>query len=44
MIETGLIAFTILFATVGPQDIAALFAALTGDNTPRARPAGSSCY
>ncbi len=37
MIETGLIAFTTLFATVGPPDVATLFAALTGDNTPRER-------
>jgi len=37
MIETGLIAFTTLFATVGPQDIAALFAALTARNSPAER-------
>ena len=37
MIETGLIAFTTLFATVGPQDIAALFAALTAGSTAAKR-------
>ena len=37
MIEIGLIAFTTLFATVGPQDIAALFAALTAGNTAAER-------
>lgn len=37
MIETGLIAFTTLFATVGPQDIAALFAALTPGHTAAKR-------
>lgn len=37
MIETSLIAFTTLFATVGPQDVAALFAALTARNSPAER-------
>jgi multiple antibiotic resistance protein len=37
MIETGLVAFTTLFATVGPQDIAALFAALTAGNAAAKR-------
>ena len=37
MIEIGLIAFTTLFATVGPQDVAALFAALTSRNTAAER-------
>jgi multiple antibiotic resistance protein len=37
MIETGLIASTTLFATVGPQDIAALFAALTAGSTAAKR-------
>jgi multiple antibiotic resistance protein len=37
MLETGLIAFTTLFATVGPQDIAALFAALTAGSTAAKR-------
>jgi multiple antibiotic resistance protein len=29
MLETALIAFTTYFATIGPADVAALFAALT---------------
>jgi multiple antibiotic resistance protein len=33
MLETVLIAFTTYFATIGPADVAALFAALTPDNT-----------
>jgi multiple antibiotic resistance protein len=33
MLETALIAFTTYFATIGPADVAALFAALTPDNT-----------
>lgn len=37
MIETALVAFTTLFATVGPQDVAVLFAALTARNTARER-------
>jgi len=32
MLETGLIAFTTFFATIGPVDVAALFAALTARN------------
>jgi multiple antibiotic resistance protein len=37
MLETALIAFTTYFATIGPADVAALFAALTPDNTPAER-------
>ncbi len=37
MIETALVAFTTFFATVGPANLAALFAALTHDNTPAER-------
>ncbi len=37
MIETFLISFTTLFATVGPADVAFLFAALTGKNTSSER-------
>lgn len=37
MIETALVAFTTLFATVGPQDVAVLFAALTTQNSARER-------
>ncbi len=37
MLETWLIAFTTFFATVGPVDVAALFAALTPANTPGER-------
>src|SRR3546814_17201501 len=37
MIETALVALTTFFATIGPLDVAALFAALTPHNTPRAR-------
>lgn len=33
MLETALVAFTTFFATVGPLDVAALFAALTHENT-----------
>ncbi len=33
MLETALIAFTTFFATIGPADVAALFAALTTENT-----------
>lgn len=33
MLETTLIAFTTFFATIGPADVAALFAALTTKNT-----------
>jgi multiple antibiotic resistance protein len=37
MLETALIAFTTYFATIGPADVAALFAALTPTNTPADR-------
>lgn len=37
MLETALVAFTTFFATIGPADVAALFAALTVDNTPAQR-------
>jgi multiple antibiotic resistance protein len=37
MLETALIAFTTYFATIGPADVAALFAALTPNNTPGER-------
>lgn len=33
MLEPALVAFTTFFATVGPPDVAALFAALTHENT-----------
>src|SRR3546814_6604603 len=33
MIETALVALTTFFATIGPLDVAALFAALTPHNT-----------
>ena len=37
MLETALIAFTTFFATVGPPDVAVLFAALTPENTAAER-------
>lgn len=37
MIETAIIAFTTLFATVGPVDVAMMFAALTTANRPARR-------
>lgn len=37
MLEVALVAFTTFFATIGPLDTAALFAALTADNTARDR-------
>lgn len=37
MLETALVAFTTFFATIGPADVAALFAALTLKHTPRER-------
>src|SRR3546814_1515526 len=37
MIETALVALTTFFATIGPLDVAALFAALTPHNTSRER-------
>lgn len=35
MIETAVVAFATFFATVGPPDVAAMFAALTADASPR---------
>jgi MarC family membrane protein len=37
MIETAFVAFATFFATVGPPDVAAMFAALTVNSTPRER-------
>ncbi|MCB0212353.1 MAG: MarC family protein [Anaerolineae bacterium] len=37
MLETAVVTFTTLFATIGPIDVAAMFAALTTDETPRQR-------
>lgn len=37
MIETALVAFTTFFATIGPVDVAALYAALTAGVGPRRR-------
>lgn len=37
MLETAIVAFTTFFATVGPLDVAAMFAAMTPDTTPQAR-------
>jgi len=37
MLEIALVAFMTFFATIGPPDVAALFAALTPDNTARER-------
>lgn len=37
MLETALIAFTTFFATIGPADVAALFAALTPNNAAAER-------
>ena len=37
MLETALVAFTTFFATIGPLDTAALFPALTPQNTARER-------
>ncbi|MDZ7747555.1 MAG: MarC family protein [Halofilum sp. (in: g-proteobacteria)] len=37
MLETALVAFTTLFATVGPPDVAAVFAALTAKDGPAER-------
>lgn len=37
MLETALVAFTTLFATVGPPDVAAVFAALTAKDAPERR-------
>lgn len=37
MLELGLVAFTTFFATIGPPDVAVLFAALAGKQDPLAR-------
>jgi len=37
MLQVAIVAFTTFFATVGPLDLAALFAALTPDSTPTQR-------
>lgn len=37
MLKTAIVAFTTLFVTVGPIDVAAMFAALTSKNTPSQR-------
>ena len=37
MLETALVAFNTFFATIGPPDVAALFAALTTENTAKER-------
>lgn len=37
MLETALVAFTTFFATVGPPDVAAVFAALTSNEAPARR-------
>ncbi len=37
MLETALVAFTTFFATVGPVDVAALYAAMTVRNSPAER-------
>jgi multiple antibiotic resistance protein len=37
LLETALVAFTTFFATIGPVDVAAVYAALTTTNTPRER-------
>lgn len=37
MVETALVALTTFFATIGPVDVAAIFAAITPNNTPRER-------
>ena len=37
MIETAIVSFTTFFATVGPIDVAAMFAALTPSATSRMR-------
>ncbi len=35
MIETAIVAFTTFFATIGPVDVAVIYAAMTRDSTPR---------
>lgn len=37
MFQTAIVTFTTFFATIGPIDVAAIFAALTVDSTPRQR-------
>jgi multiple antibiotic resistance protein len=37
MLETAIVSFTTFFATVGPIDVAAMFAAMTAGANPRAR-------
>jgi multiple antibiotic resistance protein len=37
MFETAAVALTTFFATMGPIDVAAMFAAITGDSTPSER-------
>ncbi|KAA3625684.1 MAG: MarC family protein [Proteobacteria bacterium] len=37
MLETAIVSFTTFFATVGPLDVAAMFAAMTARATPRLR-------
>ncbi|MGB0683931.1 MAG: MarC family protein [Magnetovibrionaceae bacterium] len=37
MLEVALVSFTTLFATIGPLDVAALYAALTVQHSPRER-------
>ena len=37
MIETAVVAFATFFATIGPPDVAAMFAALTSDDPPKLR-------
>lgn len=37
MLETAVVAFTTLFATIGPVDVAAMFAALTARHPPKLR-------
>ncbi len=35
MIETAIVAFTTFFATIGPVDVAVIYAAMTRDSSPR---------
>lgn len=37
MLQTAIVTFTTFFATIGPIDVAAIFAALTVNSTPRQR-------
>jgi multiple antibiotic resistance protein len=37
MLDTAILAFTTLFATIGPLDVAAMFAVLTAKDTPQVR-------